>query len=214
MINQEKEYKYQFEEKDFKKIECFLKNNAIQVKKKLHVNYYIDTHNHFLRKLDITLRIREYENNTYELTMKQKKEKLGNLHIKNEVNEYIDVDEIEDILKANRINAYIYKKITMMFVNLKLINETPKIQDFVILGALTTERQSFKVSQIQDLIIMDKSYYLDNKDYELEIETNDFSKVRYFLTNLFNNLNVIPLNDNFSKNRRFLNRYLALKGGE
>lgn len=121
-------------------------------------NYYIDTEQFDLRSHKSALRIR-VKDEYYEMTLKIPAE-VGLI----EYNFETDViPELNKKLVANDLPLEITEQLTKMNVD---------INQLVILGALTTSRLEKEIQG--NLLVLDRSDYLNYQDYELEYEVEDY----------------------------------------
>lgn len=121
-------------------------------------NVYFDTPASQLKKLEAALRIR-VKNSTYELTLKTK-QAVGLL----ETNQMITKQDYQ-ALKYDHIlvKGPVYEALESLNVDL---NQLQVITD------LTTKRA--EVPYKEGLLVLDKSFYSDVIDYELEYEVKDY----------------------------------------
>lgn len=117
-------------------------------------NYYFETDNFLLKQNNCALRIRE-KNDTYTLTLKQPN-RDGIL----ESHQTITKQEAKQLMEGHPITQNEVIKI------LELSNIPTDALNYY--GRLTTERRQFEQNNI--VYVLDKSYYNDKVDYELEIE--------------------------------------------
>ncbi|MDN6838212.1 MAG: CYTH domain-containing protein [Staphylococcus equorum] len=121
-------------------------------------NYYIDTEQFDLRSHKSALRIR-VKDEYYEMTLKIPAE-VGLM----EYNFETDViPELNKKLVENDLPLEITEQLTKMNVD---------INQLVILGALTTSRLEKEIHG--NLLVLDRSDYLNYQDYELEYEVEDY----------------------------------------
>ena len=125
-------------------------------------NYYLDNNKHDLRNNRLSLRIRTFANSA-EMTIKIP-QKVGNM----EYNIDLSCQEAEHMINSPQID----------FTNPKLATIKDILQENKIsltgihsLGSLTTIRREMQTSI--GLMALDKNEYLDNSDYELELEVED-----------------------------------------
>lgn len=157
------------------------KNEYIQLSQQLsfpnqaisQTNYYFETENFSLKKKKSALRIRE-KNDTYTLTLKQP-HRDGIL----ETHELLSENEAYQLINGQPIFN------NKMAHYLELLNIP--IGDLKYYGNLMTERREFTQNNI--VYVLDKSYYNDTVDYELEIESptkNKGKRIFYSILNEFN----------------------------
>ncbi len=126
-------------------------------------NYYFDTEDHFILKSASSFRIR-FKNGKYKITYKSRK--TTNSLIERSIN--IDSDKalfyLENGFSDDIIN-----------VNLPVIHHC---------GTLMTERASFKIGDGE--IFLDKNYYSNIVDYEIEFECNNEKTGKNVFSNFLN----------------------------
>ncbi|ATY56595.1 TPA: CYTH domain-containing protein [Staphylococcus argenteus] len=139
------------------------------------VNYYIDTPDFKLKQHRSALRIR-VKDKQFEMTLKTPAE-VGLM----EYNHIISINpEIDMIIPNDSLPNDIRQILVKQFG----VND----QSLSILGALTTYRQE---TQYQgDLLVLDKSEYLDTTDYELEFEVKDYDQGLQKFQSLLNEWNL------------------------
>lgn len=121
-------------------------------------NYYIDTEQFDLRSHKSALRIR-VKDDYYEMTLKVPAE-VGLMEYNFETHV---IPELNKELVANDLPLEIIEQLNKMNVD---------VNQLVILGALTTSRLEKEVQG--NLLVLDKSDYLNYQDYELEYEVEDY----------------------------------------
>ena len=121
-------------------------------------NYYIDTEQFDLRSHKSALRIR-VKDDYYEMTLKVPAE-VGLMEYNFETHV---IPELNKELVANDLPLEITEQLNKMNVD---------VNPLVILGALTTSRLEKEVQG--NLLVLDKSDYLNYQDYELEYEVEDY----------------------------------------
>ena len=131
-------------------------------------NVYFDTKAFDLKRQKAALRVR-IKNNTYELTLKTQAE-VGLL----ETNQMITKTDYTTLKHDHRlINGPVYEALMDLGIN---INDLRAITD------LTTKRA--EVDYQDGLLVLDKSFYGEVIDFELEYEVKDYNKG----LNIFNEL--------------------------
>lgn len=125
-------------------------------------NTYYDTDDRQLQSLKMGLRIRTYDNDA-ELTLK----------VLLQENEQLEITDALSLVEANQLISD--KKIKNAgHVASMLKKETIDLDRLKPVGQLSTVRHTF--SGEGGVYFLDKSYYQDQKDYELEFETEDLEK--------------------------------------
>ncbi|MGL4949564.1 MAG: CYTH domain-containing protein [Anaeroplasmataceae bacterium] len=129
-------------------------------------NYYFNDKNNFLKKNKISVRIREKDR--FKITSKIPKD---NHLIEHSV--FISEKEFTDYIK-NGFDANIVNVDTYVYYQTKLKTERVKI-----------------LINDNDILFLDKNYYFNTIDYELEYETNDYEKGKSSFEKLIQNHNII-----------------------
>ena len=121
-------------------------------------NVYFDTPTGQLKKLEAALRIR-VKNSTYELTLKTK-QAVGLL----ETNQMITKQDYQ-ALKYDKVlvKGPVYEALQSLSVD---------VNHLLVITDLTTKRA--EVPYKEGLLVLDKSFYSDVIDYELEYEVTDY----------------------------------------
>lgn len=152
-------------------------------------NYYIDTQQFDLRSHKSALRIR-VKNKYYEMTLKVPAE-VGLMEYNFETHV---IPELNKKLVSNDLPLEITEQLNKMNVD---------INQLVILGALTTSRLEKEIQG--NLLVLDRSDYLNYQDYELEYEVEDYDDglIQFkMILEAFNMKHETPEN----KVQRFFNR--------
>ncbi|QVK17234.1 CYTH domain-containing protein [Mycoplasmatota bacterium] len=122
------------------------------------VNIYFDTKDLILKKQKTALRAR-IKKQTIELTLKQK-QKVGIL----ETTDIITENDLSDIIQHHKLNkGEVFNKLQELEINDALYE----------LASLTTYR--YEIPYLGNLIAIDKSFYYNHWDYEIELETNEYN---------------------------------------
>lgn len=139
-------------------------------------NYYFETEDFLLKENNCALRIRE-KNKTYTLTLKQPNEE-GIL----ESHKTITKHDAKQLMAGNIMdNNAIIKILEMLNIPRSKLN---------YYGHLTTERYQFEQNKI--IYVLDKSYYNDRNDFELEIESPTKESGEQAFQSLLNKFNIKP----------------------
>jgi|SRR5690625_3447747 len=145
------EYKVLLSEDKFKEL---LNNLNFPSNPVTQINYYFETPDLKLKQINSALRIRE-KNSHYIVTLKEPHKK-GIL----ETHDKISEDTFQQAIKNNILFApNCSKQLQMQNISLDTIK---------YIGSLTTERYEFKENNL--IYVLDKSFYNNKVDYELEIE--------------------------------------------
>lgn len=127
------------------------------------VNHYFDTELFSLMNLKAALRVR-FKQNAYVLTLKQP-HSTGLL----ETHQSLDDEEFKCLKETGTIASGAVSKQISQLIGKSL----PKL---CYLGHLTTERSEIPLKE--GLLVLDKSYYFDRVDYEIEFECEEESRGR------------------------------------
>lgn len=164
------------------------KNDALSL-----VNHYFDDEDLSLIKHHHVLRIREINDNDAELTLKVKGDN-GDL-------------EINESIPHNKVKSLIY---SFKLDNEEIKNEINKItnKSIKLVTSLKTERIEIEFDDY--LFVLDKNYYSDIVDYDLEIESNDIVKALEVIKKYCHQYGMQYREDYLSKSRRAINKALNL----
>ena len=133
-------------------------------------NIYFDTPDEQLKNQNMGLRIRLFEDSG-ELTLKSPISE----HEKLETTDQLSIEQATDM--ANRATVDLNG-----FVSKKLEEYSIKISDLKSIGQLSTLRYTFPGDG--GMYFLDESYYQDQKDYELEFETDDVKNGKILFENI------------------------------
>ena len=156
--NLEIEFKNMLSEDEYKKLltEFSIDEEMIWTQK----NVYFDTQTSQLKNLGAALRIR-VKNNTYELTLKTKAE-IGLI----ETNQLITRADYQALKHEHLlVKGPVFEQLTNLGV------ETNRLQ---VITDLTTKRA--EVNYQGGLLVLDKSFYSDVIDFELEYEVQNYEE--------------------------------------
>ncbi|RFB18218.1 CYTH domain-containing protein [Bacillus sp. HNG] len=166
-------------------------------KKVIQENFYFDTAQFSLKNQGAALRIRE-KNGTYTLTLKQPVRR-GLL----ETHQVLTVEEAKQMLDGGPI---INGEVSTI---LKTLSINP--MDVTFFGSLKTKRA--EVEYKKGLLVLDKSYYLNHCDFEVEYEVTDEVIGKEIFNELLLQHN-IPIRKTDNKIRRFYDRKKQILLGE
>ncbi|MCS0542528.1 CYTH domain-containing protein [Aeromonas veronii] len=158
-------------------------------KKVIQENFYFDTPDFSLKGVGAALRIRE-KNGIYTLTLKQPVER-GLL----ETHQVLSKEEAEQMLNGGNI---IEGEVVSILKGLSI-----KTSDVRFFGSLKTKRA--EVEYKNGLLVLDKSYYLNQTDFEVEYEVTDEVSGKVIFSELLQQYN-IPIRKTDNKILRFYNR--------
>ena len=166
-------------------------------KKIIQENFYFDTAAFSLKNHGAALRIRK-KKGTYTLTLKQPVER-GLL----ETHQVLTVEEAKQMLEGGPVIdgevSYILKT--------RSINPI----DVTFFGSLKTKRA--EIGYKNGLLVLDKSYYLNHEDFEVEYEVTDEVIGKMIFKELLDHYK-IPVRKTDNKIRRFYDRKKQLLLGE
>ncbi|MDR4887002.1 CYTH domain-containing protein [Fredinandcohnia sp. QZ13] len=166
-------------------------------KKVIQENFYFDTAQFSLKNQGAALRIRE-KNGTYTLTLKQPVPR-GLL----ETHQVLTGEEAKQMLDGGPI---IDGEVSTI---LKTLSINP--MDVTFYGSLKTKRA--EVEYKKGLLVLDKSYYLNRCDFEVEYEVTDEVIGKEIFNELLLQHN-IPIRKTDNKIRRFYDRKKQILLGE
>ena len=157
------------------------------------INYYFDDEDLSLRNAHHMLRIRSINNDEYELTLKVKGDN-GDLEINEPINK-IDVDKmLKNLVINNKEITNIIKKDTS--------------KEIKYITSLKTERIEIVFDNY--LFVLDKNYYSDVIDYDLEIESNDIKVAEVTIKKYCSEFHLQYSSSYKSKSRRAINKALNI----
>lgn len=151
------EFKTMLTEAEFNELH---KNMPFPKQPFVQINHYFETDNFALKSKNSAIRIRE-KDDQYILTLKEPHEE-GLL----ETNELLAEDVAKSWLESNPISV---KNVTERLEHLGIHEK-----DLRYFGSLTTERYTYEENSIH--YMLDKSFYHNVVDYELEIEAPSKAK--------------------------------------
>ncbi len=157
------------------------------------INHYFDTEGLDLRNNHLMLRIRNTNDKDYEVTLKVKGEE-GDL----EINEPISTEEVDHLISH------------FDFKNKKINKHIAKVTDKEVkyLTSLKTERIEIEFEDY--LFVLDKNYYSDVIDYNLEIESTSIKNAKKYIKKYCDEFGMQYSKDYKSKSRRAINKALAI----
>ena len=157
------------------------------------INHYFDDEDLSLRKNHYMLRIRNTDDSNYEVTLKVKGEN-GDL----EINDPISNEEVNHYIKS-----FAYQNIEIT----PLINKVTS-KDIKYITSLKTER--IEVEFDDYLFVLDKNYYSDIIDYNLEIESTSIDKANEAIKKYCDQFGMQYSKHYQSKSRRAINKALNI----
>ncbi|MDZ5470363.1 CYTH domain-containing protein [Bacillus sp. 31A1R] len=178
------EFKNLLTKEEFNRLKAYFHIEDSMFRKQ--VNHYFDTPTFILKDNKCALRIRE-KNDTFEMTLKEPLNE-GIL----ETNQVISKEEAEAMISNGTLVDGPIKS-QLMKIDLDFSGLT-------YFGTLTTERVEFEYKD--GLLVLDYSYYLNQHDYELEYEVNQYDLGQEIYVKLLQDQN-IPIRKTLNKVRRF-----------
>ena len=163
---------------EYSKYEC---------KEVVNVNYYFDYENLQLTNSGMVLRARNINDQIFELTLKIKQEN-GDMEVNHPLTstEFIDIIENEEIPDSEVLVLLKSKNIDLD--RIKLIT------------SLKTERIEIQFPEY--LFVIDKNYYNDKVDFNLEVESTSKKLAKEYLNQIISKFNIENKKDYISKSRR------------
>lgn len=186
-VNMEYEARVMITENQYSLVKDFYLKTNLECHQLVNINYYYDDDKLTITNNSHVLRLRAIDDSKYELTLKIKGEN-GDV----EINKPLTSFEIRDI--QNQINVSDediikqLKSINVDLANLKLI------------AKLKTER--IEVVLINSLLVIDKNYYNDKIDFNLEVESISKSDAVALLKEICEQFDIEYKKDYISKSRR------------
>lgn len=180
----ENEYKVMLSEEEYNRIKASYQWDTVVNQ----VNYYYDTADFYLRRKDITFRIREIDS-SYRLQIKYPDTSYSQYASK--VEKEFPIEGVKDFFSKKDWSKYL----------LKLDSDS----DLTLLGSLKTNRLIKKIGKTE--VCLDYNQYLDHTDYELELEFKDDITTAQDIISTFK---LVPIKGR-GKYRRFFNRYVENK---
>ena len=186
-VNMEYEARVMITENQYSLVKDFYLKTNLERHQLVNINYYYDDDKLTITNNSHVLRLRTIDDNKYELTLKIKGEN-GDI----EINKSLTSFEIRDI--QNQVNVSDediikqLKSINVDLANLKLISK------------LKTER--IEVVLINSLLVIDKNYYNDKIDFNLEVESMSKSDAVALLKEICEQFDIEYKKDYISKSRR------------
>ena len=156
-------------------------------KEVVNVNYYFDYENLQLTNSGMVLRARNINDQIFELTLKIKQEN-GDM----EVNHPLTSTEFNDIIE----NEEIPDSEVLVLLKSKNID----LDRIKLITSLKTERIEIQFPEY--LFVIDKNYYNDKVDFNLEVESTSKKLAKDYLNQIISKFNIENKKDYISKSRR------------
>ena len=182
-VSMEYEARVMIDEKDYKLISAKTLNSGGICRVFTNKNIYFDTEDLYLTNHHMVLRIREIisnESHEKELTLKIKGEDGDK-----EITRNLKLDE-EYILDEE--------------INKELSNRGADVSKLEKISALTTER--IEVPYSDHLLVIDKNYYNEKIDFNLEVESTSRELAKKYLLDFIKEYDIEYKEDYISKSRR------------
>lgn len=181
MIIEEKEIKILLSKEEYNRVAALFRWD----KEFTQTNYYYGN-NETVDSDNTTIRVREKEGKFF-LQVKIPEQKKGSLHIKKEYEEQVsNIPGYISRLELERLTGQIFNK------------------DVILLGKLITIRRESQLSN-DILICLDKNGYLNNTDYEIEMEFN--KEYPHEIINMLEKLGIKTNKEIMGKFSRFIKKY-------
>ena len=150
-------------------------------------NTYFDSPDLYLTHHHMVLRIREIDDKEKELTLKIK-EKDGDIEITHKIE---NDDKYQKLLSGDIDNPEIIKEISA---------RGGDINSLGVITTLTTERVEAQFDNY--LLVIDKNFYNDKIDFNLEVESTSRGLAKQYLENIISKYGITYKKDYISKSRR------------
>ena len=186
-MNIEYEARVMITENQYSSVLDYYLNSGKQTHKLVNLNYYYDDDKLTISNNHHVLRLREIDDTNHELTLKIKGEN-GDMEISRsltskELNELLNQANISDIEIIDHL-----KEMGVDLANLKLV------------AKLKTER--VEIQEEDYLLVIDKNYYNDKIDYNLEVESTSKNLAIERLKQVISQFGIEYKKDYISKSRR------------
>ena len=186
-INTEYEARAMVNEKQYKEIYAHFIKSGLKKRESINLNTYFDYEDLFLTNNHMVLRTRQINKNEYELTLKIKGENGDQ-----EFNHVLTLDEYNKMRENSAIPNSIVKD--------KLTDNKIDLSKLKLITDLRTDRlELFKGDQI---IVIDKNYFRNRVDYNVEVESTSKESAISVLNQLFSPFGVTYKKGYISKSRR------------
>ena len=186
-VNMEYEARVMITENQYSLVKDFFLKANLECHQLVNINYYYDDEKLTITNNSHVLRLRTIDDNKYELTLKIKGEN-GDV----EINKPLTSFEIRDLQnQVNVSDADIIKQLKAINVDL---------ENLKLIAKLKTERTEVKL--INSLLVIDKNYYNDKIDFNLEVESVSKSEAVELLKEICKQFDIEYKKDYISKSRR------------
>ena len=156
-------------------------------KKIVNTNYYFDYEDLELTNSGMVLRVRNINDQIYELTLKIKQE---NADV--EINHPLTSNEFNDIISnVNIPDSEVLVKINSLNIDVDRLK---------LITSLKTERIEIQFPEY--LFVIDKNYYNDKVDFNLEVESTSKKRAKTYLNQIISQFGIENKKDYISKSHR------------
>lgn len=153
----------------------------------VNTNYYFDYEDLQLTNSGLVLRVRNINDQIYELTLKIKQE---NADV--EINHPLTSNEFNDIISnVNIPDSEVLVKINSLNIDVDRLK---------LITTLKTERIEIQFPEY--LFVVDKNYYNDKVDFNLEVESTSKKRAKTYLNQIISQFGIENKKDYISKSRR------------
>ena len=153
----------------------------------VNTNYYFDYEDLQLTNSGMVLRVRNINDQIYELTLKIKQE---NADV--EINHPLTSNEFNDIISnVNIPDSEVLVKINSLNIDVDRLK---------LITSLKTERIEIQFPEY--LFVIDKNYYNDRVDFNLEVESTSKKRAKTCLNQIISQFGIENKKDYISKSRR------------
>lgn len=186
-INMEYEARVMINEEQYLNVKNYYLSRYKNAEIITNENTYFDTKDLYLTEHQMVLRLRKINDDKHELTLKIQEEN-GCL----EINHDLTLIELDKLLNDNEIcGDEIIAKLSEVGVNLK---------DIKLITTLRTDRIEIPFDKY--LLVIDKNYYNDKVDFNLEVESSSKNYAENYLFLIISQFHIEYKKDYISKSRR------------
>ncbi len=169
-INTEYEARAMVNEKQYKEIYAHFIKSDLKKRESINLNTYFDYEDLFLTNNHMVLRTRQINENEYELTLKIKGENGDQ-----EFNHLLTLDEYNEMRENSAIPDSIVKD--------KLTDNKIDLSKLKLITDLRTDR--LELFKGEHIIVIDKNYFRNRVDYNVEVESTSKESAISILNQLF-----------------------------
>ena len=186
-VSMEYEARVMISASEYEKIKVDYLNSGRICREFTNKNTYFDTPDLYLAHHHMVLRIREIDDVDKELTLKIKEEK-GDVEITHKIDNEL---EFNSLLKAKFKDPQILQEIS---------SRGGDINALTLITTLITER--IEVEFDDYLLVIDKNFYNDKVDYNIEVESTSRELAEHYLKEIISPYGIAYKKDYISKSRR------------